>query len=283
MKLERHSPCRVSAVLTSSLSYDGGMRQWLTLLLCTCFAFAQPAITPSVPVNPVRVNLSEITEANGGTLVADGDHATLRFDEYRAVVFADSNQVIVNGTDVTLPEAIQLEDGVWFAPVELLEALNLKAPEGEVIGPSLEPFALSWEELELGRGVKALHLFHRLEVGAEDDSSLMLLDYALLGKADPKSAPEVQKFLKSWSDASHSRPLFVSIAAEPGVVLPESLEFVQGSQKYTVDKDAGMTMLTGNFPSGSGVVSLPPSFDVRQPVRVFWGSSAAEYTFVNSR
>jgi hypothetical protein len=252
------------------------MRHWLTpLLLCTCFAFAQPAITPGV-----RVNLSEITEANGGTLVADGDHATLRFEEYRAVVFAGSNQVIVNGTDVTLQEAIQLEDEVWFAPVELLEALNLKLPEGEVVGPSLEPFALSWEELELGRGVKALHLFHRPEIGAEDDSSLMLLDYELLGKADPKAAPEIQKFLKSWSEASHSRPIFVSIAAEPGAILPETLEFVQGSQKYVVDADAGMTMLTGKFPSGSGVVSLPPSFDVRQPVRVFWGSSAAEYTFV---
>jgi hypothetical protein len=281
MKLERHSPCRVSEVLTSSLSYDGGMRHWLTLiLLCTCFAFAQPAITPLVSVNPVRINLSEITEANGGTLVADGDHATLRFDGYRAVVFAGSNQVIVNATDVTLPEAIQLEDGVWYAPVELLEALNLKAPQGVPVGPSLEPFALSWEELGLGHGVTALHVFHRPEVGAEDDSSLMLLDYELLGKADPKAAPEVQKFLKSWTEASHSRPLFVSIAAEPGASLPETLEFVQGSQKYTVDKDAGMTMLTGKFPNGSGVVSLPPSFDVRQPVRVFWGSSAAEYTFV---
>jgi hypothetical protein len=267
------------------------MRHWLTLfLLCTCFAFAQPAITTPVPVNPVpvnpvpvnpvRVNLAEITEANGGTLVADGDHATLRFDGYRAVVFAGSNQVIVNGTDVTLQEAIQLEDGVWFAPVELLEALNLKLPEGEVVGPSLEPFALSWEELELSRGVKALHLFHRPKVGAEDDASLMLLDYALLAKADPKFAPQVEKFLKSWAAASHSRPLFVSIASEPGAALPETLEFVQGSQKYTVDRDAGMTMLTGKFPSGSGIVSLPPSFDIRQPVRVFWGSSAAEYAFV---
>jgi hypothetical protein len=226
------------------------------------------------------VNLSEITESNGGTLVADGDHATLRFDEYRAVVFAGSNQVIVNGTDVTLQEAIQLEDGVWFAPVELLEALNLKLPEGVPVGPSLEPFALSWEELELGRGVKALHLFHRPEIGAEEDSSLMLLDYELLAKSDPKAVPEVRAFLKSWAAANHSRPLFVSIATEPGAVLPETLEFVQGSQKYTVDKDAGMTMLTGKFPSGSGVVSLPPSFDLKQAVRVFWGSSAAEYTFV---
>ena len=276
MKLCRLEPCTVSAFWGSRLSYDGGMRHWLTLiLLCTCFAFAQPAITPGA-----RVNLSEITEANGGTLVADGDHATLRFDEYRAVVFAGSNQVIVNGTDVTLQEAIQHEDGVWFAPLELLEALNLKVPAGEVVGPSLEPFALSWEELGLGRGVKALHLFHRPEIGAEDDSSLMLLDYELLGKADPKAAPEVQKFLKSWSEASHSRPIFVSIAVEPGAVLPETLEFVQGSQKYVVDADAGMTMLTGKFPNGSGVVSLPPSFDMRQPVRVFWGSSAAEYTFV---
>jgi hypothetical protein len=274
MKLEPRSPCTILALAPSSLSYDGRMRHWLTLiLLCTCLTFAQSA-------NDGRINLSEITEANGGTLVADGDHATLRFDEYRAVVFAGSNQVIVNGTDVRLQEAIQLEDGVWFAPLELLEALNLKLPEGEVVGPSLEPFALSWEELELGRGVKALHLFHRPEIGAEDDSSLMLLDYELLGKADPKAAPEVQQFLKSWVAASHSRPLFVSIASEPGAVLPETLEFAQGSQKYTVDKDAGMTMLTGKFPSGSGVVSLPPSFDLKQAVRVFWGSSAAEYTFV---
>ena len=253
------------------------MRHWLTLiLLCTCLTFAQSA-------NDRRINLAEITEANGGTLVADGDHATLRFDGYRAVVFADSNQVIVNGIDVTLQEAIQLEAGVWFAPPELLEALNLRAPEGVLVGPSLEPFSLSWEELELGRGVKALHLFHRPEIGAEDDSSLMLLDYELLGRADPKAAPEVQKFLKSWAAASHSRPLFVSIAAESGVALPETLEFVQGGQKYTVDKDAGMTMLTGKFPNGSGIVSLPPSFDLRQAVRVFWGSSAAEYTFVKDR
>jgi hypothetical protein len=253
------------------------MRLWLTLiLLCSCLTFAQPASTSVVG----RVNLAEITEANGGTLVADGDHATLRFEEYRAVVFAGSNQVIVNGTDVTLQEAIQLEDGVWFAPLELLEALNLKVAEGEVVGPSLEPFALSWEELELGRGVKALHLFHRPEIAAEDDSSLMLLDYELLGKSDPKAAPEVQKFLKSWTEASHSRPLFVSTTAEPGAVLPESLEFVQGSQKYVVDRDAGMTMLEGTFPRGAGVVSLPPSFDLRRSVRVFWGSSAAEYVFV---
>ena len=237
MKLCRLEPCTISAFWGSRLSYDGGMRHWLTLiLLCTCFAFAQPASLPASG----RVNLSKITEANGGTLVADGDHATLRFDGYRAVVFAGSNQVIVNGTDVTLQEAIQLEAGVWFAPVELLEALNLKAPEGVPVGPSLEPFALSWEELELGRGVKALHLFHRPQIGAEDDSSLMLLDYELLAKADPKTAPEIQKFLKSWSQASHSRPLFVSIVTEPATMLPETLEFVQGSQKYVVDADAGI-------------------------------------------
>jgi hypothetical protein len=274
MKPISRPPCTISAVLVSGLFYDGRVRHWLTLiLLCTCLTFAQSA-------NDGRINLSEITEANGGTLVADGDHATLRFDEYRAVVFAGSNQVIVNGTDVTLPEPIQLEDGVWFAPLELLEALNLLAPEGLPVGPSLEPFALSWEELELGRGVKALHLFHRPEIGAQDDSSLMLLDYELLGQADPKAAPEVQKFLKSWTEASHSRPIFVSIVAEPGAVLPETLEFVQGSQKYMVDKDVGMTMLTGKFPSGSGIVSLPPSFDLKRAVRIFWGSSAAEYTFV---
>jgi hypothetical protein len=240
---------------------------------------------------PERVNLDAIVRANGGQLVAADNRATLRFPDVVAVVFNGSPEVIVGGADVRLPATVVRSGGVWFAPTQLIQALHLKAPADlELLRqpgsnpssrpPSLNGMHLTWEEFDLTKGVKALQLFQRPRFDAPDDASLMLLEFAQLGKADPKLEATIKKFLTDFHTDHPGQALYFSVVADRGVSLPESIAFVQNAQQYEVEAQAGLLSLEGQFPNESlGVVLLPRSFDLKKPIRVTWGQTTAEYTF----
>ena len=233
------------------------------------------------PFDDGLVDLEVLAKANGGQFVVTGDHGTLRLPEALAVVFEGSVDVIVNGADVTLSAPIVRRGERWLAPAELLEVLQLPALPGAESGPRLPAWALGWEELELARGVKGLHLFSKSGPDAPEDASLLMLDFAALGKADPALEPTVKKFLSVWNADHPGRALYFSVVGDAGVKLPETIEFVQNGQRYTVEADAGLKALEGKFPGeGIGVINLPTSFNAKAPMRVAWGSSVAEYVFV---
>lgn len=231
--------------------------------------------------NPERVNLEAVTRANGGQFVTADNRATLRLPDVVAIVFDGSDRVIVGGADVKLPDPVTRVGETWFAPVALIQALQLKplpvAPEPPAIPGT---FSLAWEEFDIGHGVKALQLFERAAPGAPDQASLMLVDFAVLGQADPKLGATVSKFLRDFHTDHPGRALYYSVVTDKNVTLPESITFVQNGQEYKVEAQAGLLSLQGKFPDESlGVVLLPTSFDITQPIRVTWGTSTADYVF----
>ena len=230
---------------------------------------------------PGRVDLEAVTRANGGQFVTADNRATLRLPDVIAIVFDGSDQVIVGGADVKLPDRVVRVGGTWYAPVALIQALQLKPPPAAPEPPAVPgAFSLAWEEFDLGHGVKALQLFERPSPSAPDDASLMLLDFAALGQADPKLEARVSKFLSDFHTDHPGRALYYSVIADKNASLPESITFVQNGQEYKVEAQAGLLSLEGKFPAESlGVVLLPTSFDIAQPVRVTWGSSTADYVF----
>ena len=250
-------------------------RTWL-LGLITLLGMAFGA-----PETGERVDLERLAGANGGQFVVTGDHGTLRLPEALAVVFENSKDVIVNGVDVALPAPILRRGDRWLAPPELLEVLKLPALPSDEPSAALPAWALGWEELELGAGVKGLHLFLKSEPDASERASLLMLDFAALARADKALEPTVKKFLAEWTKVHPGRALYYSVVADAGTPLPDTIEFVQNAQRYTVEADAGLRTLEGKFPGeGIGVVNLPPSFNPKAPMRVTWGSSVADYVFL---
>jgi hypothetical protein len=267
--------------MRSGLAYDQSMRS----RVLTVFA----AILAGVAVGsnqrnwPGRVDLEAVTRANGGQFVTADNRATLRLPEVIAIVFDGSDQVIVGGADVKLPDRVTRVGNTWFAPIEFIQALQLKPPPATPEPPAIQgAFSLAWEEFDIGHGVKALQLFERPAPGAPDQASLMLVDFSVLGQADPKLEASVSKFLRDFRTDHPGRALYYSVVADKYATLPESITFVQDGQEYKVEAQAGLLSLEGKFPAESiGVVLLPTSFDIKQPVRVTWGSSTADYVFAH--
>jgi hypothetical protein len=230
---------------------------------------------------PGRVDLEAVTRANGGQFVVADNRATMRLPEVIAIVFDGSDQVIVGGADVKLPDRVVRIGGTWFAPIEFIQALQLKPPPAAPEAPVVKgAFSLAWEEFDIGHGVRALQLFERPSPDAPDQASLMLVDFSVLGQADPKLEASVSKFLRDFRSDHPGKALYYSVVADKYATLPESITFVQDGQEYKVEAQAGLLSLDGKFPAESiGVVLLPTSFDIRQPIRVTWGSSIADYVF----
>jgi hypothetical protein len=230
---------------------------------------------------PGRVDLEAVTRANGGQFVVSDNRATMRLPEVIAIVFDGSDQVIVGGADVKLPDRVVRVGETWFAPVAFIQALQLKPPPAEPETPAVKgAFSLAWEEFDIGHGVKALQLFERPTPDAPDQASLVLVDFGALAQADPKLEATVSKFLRDFHTDHPGRALYYSVVADKNATLPESITFVQDGQEYKVEAQAGLLSLEGKFPAESlGVVLLPTSFDIKQPVRVTWGSSTADYVF----
>lgn len=251
------------------------------LLTVLAAILAGVAVGGNARNTPERVNLEAVTRANGGQFVTADNRATMRLPEVIAIVFDGSDQVIVGGADVKLPDRVTRVGDSWFAPVEFIRALQLKPPPADPEPPAARgAFSLAWEEFELGHGVKALQLFERPAPDAPDQASLMLVDFGVLGQADPKLLASVSKFLRDFHTDHPGRALYYSVVAEKNAVLPDSITFVQNGQEYRVEAQAGLLSLEGKFPAESlGVVLLPTSFDIKQSMRVSWGSSTADYVF----
>lgn len=223
-------------------------------------------------------DLNAVASLNDGAFSVASGRGTLRWAENIAYFFAGSTSFILNGKDVRLSQAIERRGERWLAPREFLEALQLEFPDPVPDDPALGNLELTWEELDLGKGVRGLHLFHR--DGGEDTASLLLMEYQDLTQLDSTLAPLVQKVITGFTSAQPGKMLYFSIAAQAIAQTPKQLEFIQGKTRYTVESGAGLYPLDGVYPASSiGAVKLPAYFDLRAPVQVVWGDSSASYVF----
>jgi hypothetical protein len=225
-------------------------------------------------------DLLEVASLNQGSLNLDKTRATLRFGKRIVYLFANSPELIVDGQDVRLNLPVLLLGERWLVPAVLLEALQLKAPKPIGDAPSLVPFELPWEDLELKSGVRGLHLFYTSEFNSQNDASLFLMPFEQLAKLEPGLEKDTQKIIAGMTQAQAGRVLYFSVALESGSNPTGLLEFIQGGSRYSVENGAGLLSLFGTFPKASlGAIKLPTSFNLRLPIRVVWGDSSADYVF----
>ncbi len=251
---------------------------WLRLLtLLILSSLVSSGLGQAIP-SDARYDLLEVARINDGAFTTQGTRGTLRWGENIAYFFAGSQTFILNGKDVRLSNAISLRGTQWLVPRDFLEALQLEYPDPVRDPANLGKLELTWEELDLGGGVRGLHLFHR--DGDTDTASLLLLEFTDLERLDKSSASSVKKVIAGFTAAQPGKMLYFSIAAQVAAQPPTQLEFTQGKTRYTVESGAGLYPLDGVYPASSiGAVKLPAYFDLRSPVRVVWGDSSASYVF----
>ena len=247
----------------------------LTLLILS--SLVSSGLGLAVP-SDARYDLLEIARVNDGAFTVSATRGTLRWKENIAYFFSGSQSFILNGKDVRLSSPILLRAAQWLVPRDFLEALQLEYPDPVRDPTGLGKLELTWEELDLGGGVRGLHLFHR--DGDTDTASLLLLEFADLERLDKGLAGSVKKVIAGFTVAQPGKMLYFSIAAQATALTPTQLEFTQGKTRYTVEKGAGLYPLDGVYPASSiGAIKLPAYFDLRSSVRVVWGGSSASYVF----
>jgi hypothetical protein len=251
---------------------------WLRLLtLLILSSLVSSGLGQAIP-SDLRYDLLEVARVNDGAFTVSGTRGTLRWGENIAYFFAGSQSFILNGKDVRLSSAIARREAQWLVPRDFLEALQLEYPDPVRDPANLGKLELTWEELDLGGGVRGLHLFHR--EGDLDTASLLLLEFTDLERLDKGLAGSVKKVVAGFTAAQPGKLLYFSIAAQVIELPPTQLEFIQGKTRYRVESGAGLYPLDGIYPASSiGAVKLPAYFDLRSPVRVVWGASSADYVF----
>lgn len=147
----------------------------------------------------------------------------------------------------------------------------------EVAFSSLEASAARSEVVSLANGVQALALF-----GPQEKTSLMLADAGLLSLAFPHEREAVDAFM---TRVSSGRPLyFVVSAAEPASWDP-TVVFRQDGRSFEARYPESLSILTGEpgeaapSESAAGVVLLPLSFNLREPMSVSWEGATATLRF----
>jgi hypothetical protein len=251
-------------------------RVFLVLLFSGWLFGSAQTILPS----GTHYDLLEVATLNQGSLSFDKSRATLRFGKRIVYLFANSQELIVDGQDVRLNLPILQVGERWLVPAVLLEALQLKAPKPISDSPSLVPFELTWEDLEIKPGVRGLHLFYTSEFNSQNDASLFLMPFEQVAKLETGLTKEAQKIIAGMTQAQSGKVLYFSVSLETGSNPTGLLEFIQGGSRYSVENGAGLLSLSGTFPKTSlGAIRLPSSFDLRSPIRVVWGDSSADYVF----
>jgi hypothetical protein len=231
--------------------------------------------------NITMYDLQEVALLNQGTFVIDSSRATIRIQGRIAYVFANSFDVIVDGQDIRLNAPVLLQEKKWLAPRVLLEALQLKVPPPVREPTNLQTLELPWEDLLLKPGVRGLHLFYTSEFGTIDDASIFLMPFEQVAKLENDLQSNVQKVLATLNLEQKGKILYFSVQLEPNSNPINQLEFIQGSTRYSVENSAGLYSFSGTFPKTSlGAVKLPNNFNLREPIRVTWGDSSADYVFI---
>ncbi|NJK46726.1 MAG: hypothetical protein HC933_22955 [Pleurocapsa sp. SU_196_0] len=124
----------------------------------------------------------EVAAINDASFTAQGKNGTFRWAENIAYFFAGSMQFILNGKDVRLSSPIEKRGERWLVPRVFLEALQLEFSEPVQDDPDLGRLELTWEEMDVGKGVRGLHLFYR--EGKTDTASLLLVEYTQLSRLE---------------------------------------------------------------------------------------------------
>lgn len=258
-----------------------------------------PAQVPALRQGWVTlVQAKALTRYLGLIASTAGSTLTLRGPDGILTLFEDSPDFLWQPSDggeareASLSGASRRLEGEWWLPVDVLSYLGLWLNEEIVEGPNGLALRLVFPEapplagrdgelVDLGFGVPGLRMFTGGSAGPATQS-LLLADAGLLGLALPG---QQQRFDELVARSGRDRPLLLVVTAVTEGAWDTVIEFSQGALSTEVRHPFRLRLLEGEAaivgPNSPvlGVVLLPESFNLREPIRVQWGESSATVTF----
>ena len=243
------------------------------------------------------LSLTDVSRALGYSVSEAPNSLTVRAEGGMLTVFESPDILWKTPTsaedELNLPAPVVRQNGLWYAPEELfvlfevrLEGEALVLPDGRRLDLTfpLEKVAArgrGFETVSLGNQVDALALYASGSAGA-DSVSLLLVDVGLLGLAFPDQQRALDAFMGSLK---RGRPLYFVVSASSESPWETVVRFHQGEQSFEARYPEGLNVLEGEAGSASperpvsGVVILPDTFNLREPVSVEWMSAGSSFQF----
>jgi hypothetical protein len=247
----------------------------------------------------LEVEAGSLARQFGLVASEDVSSLTLRAPAGILTLFAASPDVVwqprgaVVAEEASLSAPVTRTERAWWLPVDALSFIGLRVVGSQVEGPGGLARGLaiqaderpvgggSGELVDLGRGVLGLRLFAAGGAGPATQS-MLLADAGLLGLVMPE---ERDRFDDLVEQAGRDRPLVVIVTSVVDGTWESVVRFAQGGLEAEVRHPFRLRLLDGDAAvvgpqsPAVGVVLLPESFNLREPIRVTWGSASASITF----
>lgn len=234
----------------------------------------------------------------GLVVSADGTSLTLRSPKGILTLFDGSPDVVwqphgaVVAGDGSLSAPVSRSDETWWLPADAFAFFDLwvhddvvEGGDGLAVGLAFPPPASfagrDGELVDLGRGVPGLRLYAAGRGGAASQS-LLLADAGLLGLAMPG---ERRRFDDLVERAGRDHALIMVLTSLTEEEWESVIEFSQGASEVEARHPFRLRLVSGEAATvgpespAVGVVLLPESFNLREPITVRWGSASGTITF----
>lgn len=276
------------------------------LAVVTLFAFvaavAANALAQGIPARHGAGGIVLEAEAAARRLglmaSGDGTSLTIRspkgiltlFDGSPDVVWQPHDAIIASEGSLSAP--VSRGDEGWWLPADAFAYFDLWVHDDVVEGADglsadlafPPPASLAGREgelVDLGHGVPGLRLYAAGQGGAASQS-LLLADAGLLGLAMPG---ERSRFDELVDQAGRDHALIMVLTSLVEEEWESVIWFSQGTSEVEVRHPFRLRLLSGGpamvgpESPALGVVLLPESFNLREPITVRWGSARATITF----
>jgi hypothetical protein len=234
----------------------------------------------------------------GMVVSEDVNSLTLRSSKGVLTLFEESPDAIWQprgapaAGETSLSAPVMRTDDAWWLPVDALSFFGLIFVDGRIEGPDgielrlafrpePRPAGRDGEVVDLGQGVPGLRLFAAGDAGPATQS-MLLADAGLLGLAMPEERARFDELVRQ---AGRDHVLVVVVTAAVEGEWESAVTFSQGSVETQARHPFRLRLLDGDVAlvgpqaPAIGVILLPESFNLREPMRVAWGAASASITF----
>ncbi len=271
--------------------------------LLMAFAGAQAPVAAGAPLTAradgpwTLVAGDDLARALGATTFAQDGALTLRLPTGVLTVFEGQPDALWQSARSSEPTSVwtalpvQVRDGRWFLPEDLLAVLRV-AVEGDAVrlpDGSLRSLAFEREPTEaaatgqvvaLGSAVEGLRLFAE-GVAGEAAVSLLAVDLGLVGLAFPDQQAALDAVLRDLGD---DKALLLIVTAVAEAAWQPAVFVTQDGRETLLSAPFAVQVLDGdpeNVTPEAPVVAvafLPPDVDVRRPLTLRWAGASGTWT-----
>lgn len=239
----------------------------------------------------------DLARALGATASAEGGALTLRLPSGVLTVFEGQPDALWQAARSSAPMAVwsalpvQVRDGRWFLPEDLLAVLRvvveddaLRLPDGSrrPLAFEREPAAAAatGQVVTLGPAVEGLRLFAE-GVAGQAAVSLLAVDLGLVGLAFPAQQAALDAVLRELGDEKALLLIVTAVAEaawQPAVFVTQDGRESLLSAPFTVQVLEGDPERVTPETPVIAVAFLPPDVDLRRPLTLRWAGSSGTWT-----